>query len=93
MREERIIGILQELSKRVAGYNVTMRELQDDFDNGRRASMQIRKNAQKCMAMADVTIRRFLAIASRNNIDQEWSICKVFDSRRMKFVELELFFH
>lgn len=93
MREERIFGVLAELSGRVAEYNTTMQTLIDDFDGNRRAYMQIRKAAMKCMAMADTMMCRFLAIARENHIEEDWSICKVFHARRTKFNELELFFH
>lgn len=93
MREERIVSILQDLSNRVATYITTMDDLQEDFYHGRRASMQIRKAATKCIAMADTAMCRFLAIARENHIEEDWAICKVFHARRTKFNELELFFH
>ena len=93
MREERIIGILKELSQRVAEYNTTMDNLMDDFFQKRRASMQIRKRAQKCIAMADVVMCRFLAIASANHISEDCALVEVFHKRRTTFNKLELFFH
>ena len=47
MREQRIAIVLNELSIRVAEYNTTMEDLIDDFNQERRASMQIRKRAQR----------------------------------------------
>lgn len=93
MREERIIGILKELSQRVAEYNTTMDNLMDDFFQKRRASKQILKRAQKCIAMADVVMCRFLAIASANHISEDCALVEVFHKRRATFNKLELFFH
>ena len=93
MREQRIVMVLNDLSIRVAEYNTTMEDLMDDFNQMRRASMQIRKRAHKCIAMADVVMRRFLAIASANHFDEECALVRVFHKRRTKFIELELFFH
>ena len=93
MREQRIIEVLKGLSDRLAEYNTTMDDLIDSFNQRRMASMQIRKRANSCIDMADVVIRRFLAIADRNHIDADISLLSVFDKRRMKFIELELFFH
>ena len=93
MREERVVGVLKELSNRVAEYNTTMDNLIDDFFQKRVASMQIRKRAHKCIAMADVVMCRFLAIASANHFDKECALVEGFHRRRAKFNELELFFH
>ena len=93
MREERVVGVLRELSNRVAEYNTTMEILQDDFFQKRRASMQIRKAAQKCIAMADVVMCRFLAIASANKFSEDCALVEVFHKRRATFNKLELFFH
>ena len=93
MKEQRIVGILKELSRRVAEYNTTMQDLIDDFNNGRRASMQIRKASCKCIAMADVAMCRFIAIASANGIDENYELYRRFHRRRVAFNELELFFH
>ena len=93
MREQRIAIVLNELSIRVAEYNTTMEDLIDDFNQGRRASMQIRKRAQKFIAMADKVMCRFLAIASENNISEDCDLVKVFHKRRATFNKLELFFH
>ncbi len=93
MREQRIIEVLKGLSGRLAEYNTTMDDLIDSFNQRRMASMQIRKAAQKCMDMADVTICRFLQIADRNHVCADTSLFVLFDKRRMKFTELELFFH
>ena len=93
MREERIIGILKELSQRVAEYNTTMEMLQDDFFQKRRAFKQILKRAHKCIDMADVVMCRFLAIASANHISEDCALVEVFHKRRTTFNKLELFFH
>ena len=93
MREQRIIEVLKGLSNRLAEYNTTMDDLIDSFNQRRMVSMQIRKRANRCIDMADTVIRRFLAIADRNHIDADSSLLSVFDKRRMKFIELELFFH
>ena len=93
MREERTIGILKELSQRVAEYNTTMDNLMDDFFQKRRASMQIRKASHKCIAMADVVMCRFLAIASANHISEDCDLVEVFHKRCATFNKLELFFH
>ena len=93
MREQRIVWILSALSGRVAEYNITMEDLIEDFNHSRRASMQIRKRAQKCIAMADVVMCRFLAIASANHFDEKCVLVEGFHRRRAKFYELELFFH
>lgn len=93
MREQRIVGILNDLSIRVAEYNTTMEDLQEDFTHGRRASMQIRKAAMRCIKQADVAICRFLSMANVNHIDTECALVTVFHKRRTKFNELELFFH
>lgn len=93
MREERIIGVLKELSQRVAEYNTTMDNLIDDFFQKRRASKQILKQAQKCIAMADVVMCRFLSIASANHISEDCALVEVFHKRRATFNKLELFFH
>lgn len=93
MREERIFGILLELSNRVASYITTMDDLQEDYHQGRRANMQIRKAAMKCIAMADTMMCRFQTIALENHVEEDWAICKVFHARRKKFNALELFFH
>ena len=93
MREQRIVWILSALSGRVAEYNTTMEDLIDDFNHSRRASMQIRKRAHKCIAMADVVMCRFLAIASANHISEDCALVEVFHKRRATFNKLELFFH
>ena len=93
MREQRIVWILSALSGRVAEYNTTMEDLIDDFNHSRRASMQIRKRAQKCIAMADVVMCRFLAIASANHFDEKCVLVEGFHRRRAKFYEHELFIH
>ena len=93
MREQRIIEVLKELSGRVAEYNTTMDNLIDDFFQKRVASMQIRKRAHKCIAMADVVMCRFLAIASANHISEDCALVEVFHKRRATFNKLELFFH
>lgn len=93
MREQRIVEVLKELSGRVAEYNTTMDNLIDDFFQKRVASMQIRKRAQKCIAMADVVMCRFLAIASANHISEDCALVEVFHKRRATFNKLELFFH
>lgn len=93
MREQRIVWILSELSRRVAECNTTMRDLEDDFNHSRRASMQIRKAAQKCIAMADVAMCRFLSIATANHFDEDCALVEVFHKRRTVFNELEQFFH
>lgn len=93
MREQRIVEVLKELSGRVAEYNTTMDNLMDDFFQKRRPSMQIRKQAHKCIAMADVVMCRFLAIASANNISEDCALVEVFHKRRVVFNKLELFFH
>ena len=93
MREQRIVALLSDLSIRVAELNTTMEDLMDEFNHSRRASMQIRKRAHECIAMADVAMCRFLAIARANHFDEECAMIKVFHRRRAKFNELELFFH
>lgn len=93
MREQRIVWILSALSGRVAEYNTTMEDLIDDFNHSRRPSMQIRKAAQKCIRMADVMMCRFQAIASANNISEDYALVEVFHKRRATFNKLELFFH
>lgn len=93
MKELRIVWILSELSSRVAEYNTTMSDLISDFNHRRRPSMQIRKDAMKCMRMADVMMCRFLAIASANHFDEDCAIVETFHKRRAVFNELELFFH
>ena len=92
MREQRIVWILSELSRRVAECNTTMDMLQDDFNHGRRASMQIRKAAQKCMNDAVVAINRFTKIASANDFDRDCAMVEVFGKRCKKNEELCLFF-
>ena len=93
MREQRIVEVLKELSGRVAEYNTTMDNLIDDFFQKRRASKQILKQAHKCIAMADVVMCRFLAIASANHISEDCALVEVFHKRRTTFNKLELFFH
>ena len=93
MREQRIVAILNDLSIRVAEYNTTMDDLMDSFNQGRMASKQILKRAHRCIAMADVAMCRFLAIARTNHFDEECALVKVFHRRRAKFNKLELFFH
>ena len=93
MKEQRIVWILSELSRRIAEYNTTMDDLKDDFNHSRRASMQIRKAAHKTIAMADVAMNRFLAIASANNINEECPMFETFHKRCKMFNHLELFFH
>ena len=93
MREQRVVRVLHILSDRLAEYNTTMDDLIDSFNNGRMASMQIRKKANKCIAMADVVILRFLSIADMNHVGADTSLFSVFEKRRIKFNELELFFH
>ena len=92
MREQRVVGILKELSQRVASYNTTMEDLMDDFLQGRRPSMQIRKRSHKCIAMADVVMCRFLSIASANHISEDCDLVEVFHKRRATFNKLYLFF-
>lgn len=93
MKEQRIVWILSELSSRVAEYNTTMSDLISDFNHSRRPSMQIRKDAKKCIRMADVMMCRFLAIASANHFDEDCAMVETFHKRRTVFNELELFFH
>lgn len=93
MREQRIVGILKQLSSRVAEYNTTMEDLQEDFTHGRRASRLIVKEAMRCIKDADVAMCRFLSIANRNHVDEDCALVTVFHKRRVKFNELELFFH
>ena len=93
MKEQRIVGVLKELSKRVSEYNTAMSDLIDDFNLKRRAPMQIRKRAQKCVAMACIVISRFTSIASSACIDRDSELVKVFNRRCEVFTELELFFH
>lgn len=88
MREQRIVSILSELSIRIAEYNTTLSDLRDDFNHGRRASMQIRKSAQKCIKNSATTRDRFINIASANNLDKDVALYSIF--RRRVFMNNEL---
>lgn len=92
MREERIISILAELSNRIASANTTMTDLQDDFNQSRRPSMQIRKRAQKCMSDTNVFIERYESIFASFGFDSDSYGYKRFSSRVKTFYYFSEFF-
>jgi hypothetical protein len=92
MRQQRIIWVLSELSSRVAECNTTMEMLQDDFNHSRRASMQIRKAAHKCIAMANVVMCRFIDIANSIGMDEDCAMMETFHRRRVVFNHYEQYF-
>lgn len=92
MREQRIVCVLSELSCRVAEYNTTMEMLQDDFNHSRRASMQIRKAAQKCINHANVVMCRFIDIANSIGMNEDCAMMETFHRRRVVFNHYEQYF-
>lgn len=81
MKEQRIVGILNELSIRIAEYNTTLDNLRDDFNHGRRASMQIRKAAHKCISNSAIVKDRFLSIAIEFGLDEDCTLFSIFKKR------------
>lgn len=92
MKEQRIVGILNELSIRVAEYNTTLVDLREEFIYGRRASMQIRKAAHKCIISSCVVKNRFLNIAIENKFDEDCAMFSIFKKRMAMNDELVKFF-
>ena len=92
MKEQRIVGILNELSIRVAEYNTTLEDLRDDFNHRRRASMQIRKAAHKCINDSTIVKDRFLSIAIEFELDEDCALFSIFKKRMAMNDELAKFF-
>lgn len=92
MKEQRIVGILNELSIRVAEYNTTLVDLRDDFIHGRRASMQIRKAAHKYINSSAIVKNRFLSIAIEFELDEDCALFSIFKKRTAMNDELTKFF-
>lgn len=92
MKEQRIVGVLNELSIRVAEYNTTLVDLRDDFIHGRRASMQIRKAAHKCINDSTIVKDRFLCVAFDFELDEDCALFSIFKKRMAMNDELTKFF-
>lgn len=92
MKEQRIVGILNELSIRVAVYNTTLDDLRDDFIHRRRASMQIRKSAHKCINNSNIVKNRFLNIAIEFELNEDCAMFSIFKKRVATNDELANFF-
>jgi hypothetical protein len=92
MKEQRIIEILNELSFRVAVYNTTLDDLCDDFIHRRRASMQIRKSAHKCINNSTIVKDRFLNIAIEFGLNEDCAMFSIFKKRAATNDELAKFF-
>ena len=92
MKEQRIVGILNELSIRVAEYNTTLVDLREEFIYGRRASMQIRKAAHKCINDSTIVKDRFLSIAIEFELDEDCALFSIFKKRMAMNDELAKFF-
>lgn len=92
MREQRIVSILSELSIRVAECNTTLDDLRDDFNHRRRASMQIRKAAHKCIDNSAIVKDRFLSIAIEFELDDDCALFSIFKKRMAMNEGLTKFF-
>lgn len=92
MKEQRIVDILNELSIRVAEYNTTLEDLRDDFNHKRKASMQIRKTAHKCINNSAIVKDRFLSIAIEFGLDEDCAMFSIFKKRMAMNDKLVEFF-
>lgn len=92
MRISRIQDLMNELYDRLGSALATLEMLKDDYEHHRRAAMQVRKGAQRCMADTNVFIDRFYAIGKNEGIDEEWCTVKKFNERYRVYVQRCIYF-
>ena len=92
MKQVRVAAILNQLYERLGASLTTLEDLEEDFNSHRRATMQVRKLAQRCMKDTDVYCNRFYAMAEKNQVDKEWCIVQRFNQRYTNYVNRCIYF-
>lgn len=92
MKQIRVAEVLNELYDRLGAALNTLEDLMNDYAMHRRATMQVRKLAQRCMKDTNVLCNRFYAMVKQNKVDEDWCIVKKFNHRYQTYVNRCIYF-